>query len=73
VARLSKSGLYFKSKENIKIGTHKIAIKIEGFYSRTFVESIQDSKIGTRKIAIKIEDSTKTKTMLNTVYVINGI
>jgi len=38
--RLSKSGLYFKLKGNSKIGTRKIAIKIEGFYSRTFVESI---------------------------------
>jgi len=37
LSRLSKSGLYFRSKENSKIGTCKIAIKIEGFYSRTFV------------------------------------
>jgi len=39
-SRLSKSGLYFKSKGNSKIETRKIAIKIEGFYSRTFVEWI---------------------------------
>jgi hypothetical protein len=39
-ARLSKSGLYFKSKGSSKIGIRKIAIKIEGFYSKTFVESL---------------------------------
>jgi len=35
--RLSKSGLYYRSKGNSKIETRKITIKIEGFYSRTFV------------------------------------
>jgi len=34
--RLSKSGLYFRSKGNSKIETHKI----DEVYSRTFVESI---------------------------------
>ena len=35
-----KSGLYFRSKGNSKIGTCKIVIKIKGFYSRPFEESI---------------------------------
>jgi len=38
--RLLKSGLYIRSKGNNIIETLKIAIKIEGFYSTTFVESI---------------------------------
>jgi len=43
-------GLYFRLKGNNKIGTRKITIKIEGFYSRTC-----GIDIGNCKIANKID------------------
>jgi len=50
------------SKGNSKIGTRKI--KIEGFYSKTFVESI-----GNSKIAIKIDEFYQKKIIiLNICY-----
>jgi len=40
ILRLSNSGFCFRLKEKSKIDNRKIAIKIEGFYSIIFVESI---------------------------------
>jgi len=46
---------------------HKIATKIEGFYSMNFVGSKGDSKIVKHKIATKIEGSYQNKK--NTKYI----
>jgi hypothetical protein len=64
LSRLSKSGLYFRSKGNSKIGTCKIAIKIEEFYSRTFVESIQESVKSQSKYRWILPKNNNTKYML---------
>ena len=42
--RLSKSGLYFKSKVNSKIETRKIAIKIEDFTQRLLLNRYRIAK-----------------------------
>ena len=54
-ASLSKSRFCFRLKGDSQIENCKNAIKIEGYYSTTFIGYIWDRKIENCKNAIKIE------------------